>query len=69
LLEQRTSLAPQAGLAVMYLGAWTAYRSLFTTGIALAFCALVGIAGARSLRDADHARRFLDEHPDSSAEP
>jgi hypothetical protein len=69
LLEQRTRLAPQAGLAVVYLGMWTVHRSLFTTVMALAFTALVGTAGVRVVRDAARARRFLDEHPDPRGRP
>jgi hypothetical protein len=62
-LEQSTSLAPQAGLASMYLGFWIVHRSIFATLMTVAFYALVGIGGSRALRDAHHARRFLAEHP------
>ena len=63
MLERRLALAPQAGLAVAYLGGWTVVRSAYVTVMAAAFTLLICVSGVLALRDGAAARRFLEQHP------
>jgi hypothetical protein len=69
LVEQRSTLLVQTGLAVSFLGLWIADRSIARTVLTLALLAAVTISTVRIHRDVRLARRFLAEHPASASSP